>query len=226
MIKVIFKGVNFLFGRSLQKEKIFIGSSLNFLHRERKLDRNYFDYIRLSSLELISFEINNKKLEGNVAELGVYKGKFARYINQYFPNRTLYLFDTFEGFNKTDVAIDREHNYSSGGQDFSETSVEEVLKRMPFPNQCKTYKGFFPDSAAGVNDKFVFVSLDADLYDPLYAGLQFFYSKLVPGGYIFIHDFNNDAYKGARKAVETFCREQHINYMPLPDSGGSAVIMK
>ncbi len=226
MLKVLAKGANYLLGRSLQKKKIFIGSSLDYLFRERKLDQNYFDYIRLSSLELISFEINNKKLEGNVAELGVYKGKFARYINQYFPGRTLYLFDTFEGFHGADIAKEKEQNFSSGEQNFSETSVEEVLKRMPFPNQCRPYKGFFPESAAGVDDQFVFVSLDADLYDPLYAGLQFFYPKLVQGGYIFIHDFNNDNYKGARRAVETFCAQERINYLPLPDSGGSAVIMK
>jgi O-methyltransferase len=226
MITTFAKGINFLIGGSLKKKKLFIGNSLNYLQRERVLDKNYLDYVRLSSLELISFEINNKKLEGNVAELGVYKGKFARYINQYFADRTLYLFDTFEGFNQTDIAKEKDQRYSAGDQDFSATSVEEVLKQMPFPNQCKPYKGYFPASAAGVNDKFVFVSLDADLYEPIYAGLQFFYPKLVQGGYIFIHDFNNDNYKGARKAVETFCSQQHINYLPLPDSGGSAVIMK
>ncbi len=226
MIKTLAKGVNFLFGRSLQKSKIFVANSLNYLQRKRTLDKNYFDYIRLSTLELISFEINQKKLSGNVAELGVYKGKFARYINQYFPGRTLYLFDTFEGFNKADIEKEKQGNFSTGDQDFSATSVEKVMQLMPYPELCKPHKGFFPDSAKGLDDTFVFVSLDADLYDPLYAGLNFFYPKLVHGGYIFVHDFNNDQYKGARKAVETFCQEQHINYVPLPDSGGSAVITK
>jgi O-methyltransferase len=226
MIRSIAKGVNYLMGRVLQRRSVFIGASLDYLQRKRVLDKNYFDYIRLSSLELISFEINNKKLEGNVAELGVYKGKFARYINQYFPSRKLYLFDTFEGFNASDVNSEKKNKYSGGDQDFSDTSLESVLKKMPFPGQCEPHKGFFPESAKGLEDKFVFVSLDADLYDPLYAGLSFFYPRLVRGGYIFIHDFNNDSYKGARMAVENYCREQQINYMPLPDSGGSAVIMK
>lgn len=57
-------------------------------------------------------------------------------------------------------------------------------------------------------------------------GLQFFYPKLVTGGYIFIHDFNNESYKGARQAVEKFCAEQNINYLPIPDLGGSAIIVK
>lgn len=226
MLGVLAKGVNFLFGKNLKKKRIFISSSLAYLHREREIDQNYFDYTRLATLELISYEINKKKLIGNVAELGVYKGKFARYINLYFPDRLLYLFDTFEGFDKRDVQSETTKSLSSGEQDFSDTSVEAVLKRMPFPKNCKTMKGFFPDSVVNLNDNFVLVSLDTDLYEPIYAGLQFFYPKLVAGGYILIHDFNNDAYPGSRKAVEDFCRNQKINFLPIPDLGGSAIIVK
>jgi O-methyltransferase len=226
MLEVLAKGTNYLVGNLLRRNKVFISSSLAFLNRERTIDRNYFDYVRVSTLELISHEIKQKNLPGNVAELGVYKGRFARYINQYFSDRTLYLFDTFEGFDKRDVDSETKKKFSSGEQDFSDTSVEAVLKLMPFPQKCNPVIGFFPESAKRINDSFVFVSLDADLYEPIYNGLQFFYPKLVSGGYIFIHDFNNDAYKGARKAVEQFCEEFKINYLPIPDVGGSAVILK
>jgi O-methyltransferase len=226
MFRTLAKGTNFLFGKLLRKENIFIGSSLPYLHRPRAIDRNYFDYTRIATLELISFEIKKRNLQGSTAELGVYKGRFARYINQYFPDRVLFLFDTFEGFDKRDIVKEAEKKYSSGAQDFSDTSVESVLKQMPFPKQCRTIKGFFPESAKNIQDSFVFVSLDADLFEPIYQGLCFFYPKLVAGGYIFIHDFNNDAYKGARQAVEQFCGEQGINFLPLTDLGGTAVVMK
>jgi O-methyltransferase len=226
MFEVLAKGTNYLFGGLLRKRNIFIGSSLAYLGRKRTIDRNYFDYIRLSTLELVSYEINRKKLEGSVAELGVYQGKFARYINQYFPDRLLYLFDTFEGFDKRDIISETRQNFSSGDQDFSDTTIESVLNRMPFPEHCRPVKGFFPESAKGLEDQFVFVSLDTDLFEPIYNGLIFFYPKLVSGGYIFIHDFNSDGYKGVRKAVEQFCSEQKINFLTLPDMGGSAVIMK
>jgi O-methyltransferase len=226
MLEVLAKGTNYLVGNLLRRKKVFISSSLAFLNRGRTIDRNYFDYVRLSTLELISYEINKKKLSGNVAELGVYKGRFARYINQYFPDRILYLFDTFKGFDNRDVISETKKEFSSGKQDFSDTSVEAVLKLMPFPQKCNPVIGFFPESAKKIDDRFVFVSLDADLYEPIYNGLQFFYPRLVSGGYIFIHDFNNDAYKGARKAVEQFCEEHKINYLPIPDVGGSAVILK
>ena len=226
MIKTLAKGVNFLLGGMLKNEKIFIGNSLDYLQRKRTIDKNYLDYIRLSTLELVSNEINKKRVDGSVAELGVYKGKFARYINQYFPDRILYLFDTFEGFDMRDVEMEKQKSFSSGEQDFSDTSIEAVLKLMPLPGQCRPVKGFFPESAKGIDDKFVFVSLDADLYEPIYHGLQFFYPRLVHGGYIFIHDFNNDSYKGSRRAVEQFCTELNINFVPLPDAGGSAIISK
>ena len=58
MFRNITKGINFLLGKNLQKEKIFISNSLVFLERQRNIDKNYFDYIRLSTLELISNEIN------------------------------------------------------------------------------------------------------------------------------------------------------------------------
>ena len=51
---------------------------------------------------------------------------------------------------------------------------------MPFPDHCIPVKGFFPESAKGIEDSFVLVSLDADLYDPIYAGLHFFFG-ILPG---------------------------------------------
>ncbi|MEO6813967.1 MAG: TylF/MycF/NovP-related O-methyltransferase [Ginsengibacter sp.] len=226
MFKIFSKGINFFAGKSLQKRNIFLSSSLEYLQRTREINKNYFDYVRLATLELVSVEINNKKLKGNVAELGVYKGKFASYINLYFKERNLYLFDTFEGFDERDVENEKKKGFSSGSQDFSDTSVDSVLSLMPYSKNCIPIKGFFPESAKNIQDEFVFVSIDADLYEPIYKGLSFFYKLLVPGGYIFIHDFNNDRYPGARKAVEQFCDENKITFLPLPDSAGSAIICK
>lgn len=226
MIKILVQGINFLFGNYLKKKKYFFGKSLEFLSRKRVIDRNYLDYIRLSTLELASHEINNKKIPGNVAELGVYRGKFARYINGYFPDRILYLFDTFEGFDSRDKIVDIKNDFSSGEQDFSNTSVEKVMSLMPYPQQCKVMKGFFPESAENLVDTFAFVSIDTDLYEPIYNGLCYFFPKMAAGGFIFVHDFNNESYKGTRNAVENFCREYNARYVPIPDSGGSVIIPK
>lgn len=220
------------------KRKIFMGSL--FLHRMflRRRSRdlsivisNHFklsDYDpRAATIELMSREIYRYSVEGNTAELGVYQGGFSRLINHYFPDRKLYLFDTFEGFAQNDVEADKAKGIPSDtARNFSSTSVELVLSKMEHPENCIIRKGWFPDTAQGIDDRFCFVSLDADLYKPLISGLEFFYPKLSHGGIIMIHDFNNGDYPRAREAVKDFCDDNNIGYVCISDHCGSAVITK
>jgi O-methyltransferase len=185
-----------------------------------------WDIIRFSSLELVAIEIYDKKINGNVAELGVFRGEFAEKINKAFPDRKLYLFDTFEGFNEKDVEIEKLSKYSKRRHDFSKTNEEIVLQKMRFHENCIIRKGYFPETANDIEDKFVFVSIDVDLYEPIYNGLKYFYQRLVKGGYIFVHDYNEKLYAGTKAAVKKYCEEEGITFFPLSDIGGSAIIMK
>ncbi len=181
---------------------------------------------RISALECVSREIYDRKIEGNVAEAGVYRGNFAKFINRFFYDRKLYLIDTFVGFDERDAEIDRINTYSSGTQDWSDTNIQLVLSAMKYSENCIVKKGRFPEIMENVKDKFCFVSLDMDLYQPTYAALHYFYPQLSHGGYIFIHDCRNLEYIGSRKAVMDFCDEMSIGYVPLQDQWGSAVITK
>lgn len=183
-------------------------------------------YVRLSSLELVADEIYRNNVEGSVAELGVFRGRFAEKINLAFPNRTFYLFDTFEGFHSKDVEIDQQKGYSTADVNLSETSVEFVLQRMPHQDKCVVRKGWFPETTTGIEDVFAFVSIDADLCQPILEGLKYFYPRLSPGGYIFVHDYNNAEFKGARQAVQQYCFENGVSYFPLSDYAGSTIIGK
>lgn len=188
--------------------------------------KSYID-IRLASLRLIASEINEQKLEGEVAELGVYKGKFASEINRLFPNKKLYLFDTFEGFNSEDVNIENSHGYSKAKVgDFSDTNIELVKNQLPYKEQAIFIKGYFPESIKEDLPSFCFVSLDTDLYKPTYEGLKVFYPKLVKGGMIIIHDYNSTQFPGVKEAVKEFCIENNAFLVPLCDMHGSAVLIK
>lgn len=222
----VLKSLYQLFAKLLAGKKLHLSKSLEFNTTFKRELAHNIDFVRYTTLELCSIEIKNNNVKGNVAELGVYKGEFAKRVNQLFPDKKLYLFDTFEGFNQKDISTEKHSNFSSGEQDFSDTSVELVLNKMKYRDNCVVKKGYFPESASGVDDRFCFVSIDADLYEPILSGLQFFYPKLEPKGYIFVHDFNNDLYKGAKKAVLEFCASTQINYLPIPDSGGTAIITK
>jgi len=147
-------------------------------------------------------------------------------MSQAFPDRKLYLFDTFEGFDRRDVDLDKEKGFSGEVDDFSSKSMAHVLKKMKYPENCVIMKGYFPDTAAGLDEWFSFVNIDCDLYTPVRMGLDYFWSHLADGGYIFIHDYQDPVYTGARTAVKEFCTENKVAYFPMTDTCGSAVIAK
>jgi O-methyltransferase len=185
-----------------------------------------YDYVRWSSLELVAHEIAERNIHGCVAELGVYEGEFAELINISFPDRKCYLFDTFYGFDKKDTDIEDTEKYSGYRHDFSNTTIELVLSRMKYPDNVIIKQGYFPDTAKDIDETFAFVNIDADLFQPCYNGLLYFYPKLAKGGYIFVHDYNEKFYCGAREAVKKFSQEYGVPYFPLSDKDGSAVFIK
>jgi O-methyltransferase len=97
---------------------------------------------------------------------------------------------------------------------------------MKYPESCIVKKGYFPETTTDVEEEFVFVSIDVDLYEPIYNGLVFFYPRLQHGGYIFVHDYNNASFDGAKVAVQRFAREFKIPFFPLSDGCGTAVFVK
>jgi O-methyltransferase len=96
---------------------------------------------------------------------------------------------------------------------------------MKYPDNCVIKKGYFPETAEGVEEQFAFVSIDADLYEPIYQGLVYFYPRLEKGGYIFVHDCNGDVY-GGKAAVEKYAQEFNIPYFPLCDVCATIVLSK
>jgi len=191
------------------------------------------DYVRFSMMMLLAQEIKERNISGEIAELGVFRGDFAKYLNQAFPDRKLYLFDTFEGFDPRDVDADLAGKYSEKAW-FEEMKVFRfnsegiALSKMKHRDQCVIRKGYFPETIPEEDLTYAFVSLDPDLYQPMLAGLRYFYPRLSEGGYIMIHDYNNGNTKGVRKAVADYERElgEPLRRVPLPDFCGSMILCK
>ncbi|MCR5267085.1 MAG: class I SAM-dependent methyltransferase [Lachnospiraceae bacterium] len=162
-----------------------------------------------------------------VAEGGVFRGEFASKINKYFPNSKLYLFDTFEGFDARDIKIEKENSYSNPEVgNFSNTSVDLVMSKMTYPDNVELHKGYFPETAAGVDDTFCFVNLDFDLYNPILEGLRFFYPKMVRGSVVLVHDYYHAGLRGVRDAITEYEREigRELIKLPIGDNQSIALI--
>jgi O-methyltransferase len=187
-----------------------------------------WDNTRRDMLVLLLRTIEEKQLDGDFAELGVYQGSTASLIHHYAPERKLHLFDTFEGF--TDRGVVAENSYtgfSVRGSHFSDTSLDAVKSRIKSTNEnVMYYKGYFPETVPDrlKQGAFCFVHLDADLYESTLSGLAFFYPRMVSKGVIVVHDYN--AWIGARKAVDDFFRDRPELPIPMPDKSGSVVIVK
>lgn len=185
---------------------------------------------RVIALEAAAKEIYKNNVGGHIAECGVYKGWFANYMSRYMPDREVYLFDTFSGFDSRDIDSNEETDSAEfrKNNNLTDTSVELALSNMGYRANAIVRKGYFPETAKGLEDsRFAFVSLDTDLYKPIYAGLKFFYPRLNPGGYIFVDDLGHGRLLGVRKAIMDYCHEEHLGYVPIFDgTDETAIIVK
>lgn len=180
--------------------------------------------LRLAELRLVAKQIEERKVPGDAAELGVYQGAFAKEINRCFPDRKLYLLDTFEGFAEADLKHETGGTYRN---DFSDTSMELVRQVLPHPEQAVFVKGHFPESASSLPEtRYAFVSLDPDLSAGAEAGLEYFWPRLSEGGVMILHDYTSLQYPGVREAADRFCRKHGVYLIPLADLHGSAVFLK
>lgn len=181
---------------------------------------------------LISFMLNCKQIitegiPGDFAELGVYRGNTAAILAYYArrAGRKVYLFDTYEGFHTADLqGIDAEKKVIF--EDTSLSLVEEVIG--PEKDMCEFVKGYFPDSLTPKHRTVTYsiVSLDCDLYEPMKAGLEFFYPRMSKGGVLFLHDYSSTRWDGAKMAVDEFTKKTGEFVILMPDKSGSAFIRK
>lgn len=180
---------------------------------------------RLAALAIASGQIYMNQVEGCAAEAGVYQGEFARHMNVLFPDRKLYLFDTFHGFDpgQVDAGADNTGQTDQWINGLKDTTEGTVMEKMRYKHKVTIRKGLFPETARGIDERFAFVNLDMDLYKPTYEGLLFFWERMSPGGYMFVHDIDN--WDGIRAAVTQFCEKRHAAYMCLND-GITACIPK
>lgn len=176
------------------------------------------DYIRLfflwqSAKQTIS-------LEGEVAEIGVYRGGTAYLLLQTL-NTSTYLFDTFEGMPSTNPQFDI-HNEG----DFNKTSVEDVIEYLSiYKDMIYICKGLFPKTATSVeNIKFKFVHVDVDIYQSTKDCCEFFYPRMVKNGIIVFDDYGFNTCPGAKKAVDDYFKDKEETIIYIPT--GQALMIK
>ena len=191
----------------------------------KKAESKYGDKTRFFNFWFQVERLKKENVQGAFAELGVYRGDSAQVIHLMDSSREFHLFDTFKGFEQKDLDIEHGKAALYTTHNFADTSIEAVIKKLQ-SDKFIFHKGYFPDTTNDVlSSKFALVSLDADLYNPTKAGLEFFYPRLSPGGVIIVHD-NNHEWPGIMKAVEEFSKTVVAPAVSITDTDSSVMFLK
>lgn len=153
-------------------------------------------------------EIIDPNVNGDVAEVGVYKGGTARLLAKEFKDRDCFFFDTFEG-----MPVSGDSDVHAVG-DFADVSLAQVERLLSDCPNAHCIAGTFPNTADAIRDKtFAYVYLDADQYESTKDGLEFFWPRLNPGGVIALDDYKWPNCPGVERALEEFGQPVHS---PVP----------
>ncbi len=157
------------------------------------------------------------KVPGDIAEVGVYRGGSAKIICLVKGDKTLHLFDTFEGLPKVED-IDMVWPFYEGK--FA-ASIESVQAYLAEEKNVFFYKGLFPDTSGPIEDKkFSMVNFDVDTYESTKKCLEFFYERMNPGGIMLSHDYITAP--GVKKAFDDFFEERRE---PVLETAGSQCLV-
>jgi len=162
-------------------------------------------------LELIN-HLND--INGSIAEVGAFQGGNAlctlQFMNQLNPKK-FYIFDSFAGFpelSPNDPPSARRGDYNI------ETTFQAIQDTFSVFSEARVIKGFVPETFNKVpkGEKFSLVFYDCDLYQPALDTFNFFWDKIVPGGYMLIHDYKTEkgGFTGVKKATDEFFGPKNV----------------
>jgi len=197
-----------------------------------ELDDDFNNIFKVASMEignhksrcyiLYQFLLHVRNLGGDIAEVGVYRGRSASIIAlSSRKEKEIYIFDTFEGMPETNP--DKDNFYRKGA--FSDTSLDEVKQFLSLFSNVNIIQGFFPDTAHIIKEKkFAFVHIDVDIYQSVIDSCNFFYNKLNQGAIMLFDDPGFKTCSGAKYAIEEFFSDKNENIIFLPT--GQALIIR
>ncbi len=190
-----------------------------------KASKKYKDKGRFFNFWFQTQRLDERRIQGAYAELGVYKGDTAEILHLMSPDREIHLFDTFEGFSERDLKDETGKAATYTTHNFADTSVEQVENRLK-SDKFHFHPGYFPKPAEGIEKgKYALASLDADLYNPTIAGLEYFYPLMSKGGIILIHDHKPD-WPGIMQAVKEFSSNIDDVFIQLNDKDSTIMMVK
>lgn len=157
--------------------------------------------IEPSRLNVLHGILKQVTVEGSIMEVGVFLGGSAVYLVDAFPDRKIFLVDTFTGM---PFCGKEDGPYHPVGA--FKTNVADVIALFAENQNVKILQGIFPEAFAEElkDERFAVVHLDVDQYKSYKESLDFVYPRIVKDGMIIFDDYKCSATPGATIAINEF----------------------
>ena len=162
-------------------------------------------------------------LDGDIIECGCWRGGFSIFLSKLFPNKKIWVLDSFEGFQEINDA----HYKYSGIERHVPTFIANTIGEIAVPyntvvdnfykyglepdiqsGRISIVKGFVRDSAPNIDVKKIsLLRIDVDSYSAVLEVLNNLYDKVVSGGYVV---FDDSGLRETVDAMKTFFAERGL----------------
>ncbi len=167
---------------------------------------------------------NINSIQGDIVECGVWRGGYSVFLSHLFKDRTIWVCDSFEGFQSLKDAKYNKLTYSDPinglterfqkgnnmGMDVSLLDVQNVFKQFNLENDPRInfVKGFVNKTLPNINiNKIALLRIDVDGYSPTREVLDYLYNKVEKGGMVIFDDL---CLSEAAAAVKDWMIEKNI----------------
>ena len=169
---------------------------------------------RAETEKILEIAQGQLSVPGDFVELGCYKGDTSLLLADILKetDKKLYIYDSFEGLpEKTgeDESAAGE-NFRGGELYVTKREVKERFLRanLPVPVIKKAWFNELGDE--DLPNKIAFAFLDGDFYESIRDSLKLIENKMMNGGIIIVHDYNNPALPGVAKAVDEWVKGKKL----------------
>jgi hypothetical protein len=180
---------------------------------------------RINNLYRLARRIEEERIPGDVIECGVCNGGtaaiLARFASRSQMDRTVWLFDSFQGMpevTKEDgVAANGETAESHIGKEIGDPArVNEILRKVGANGRrVRIVPGWFQETFPSFDAKAIaLLNIDADWYESVKLCLETFYDRVVAGGFVSFDDYGH--WPGCRRAVDEFFQARQLPYKLIP----------
>ena len=168
-------------------------------------------------------------IEGDIVECGVWRGGFSIFLALVFPEKNIWVCDSYEGFQPLEGAkhsYDKERHVPSythnavGPLAISLEEVQSYFKHFGLEDdpRIKYLKGFVKDTLpdSGI-EKVSILRVDVDAYSATLEVLEELYSKVTSGGYVI---FDDSCLYESLDAIKVFFKANNLPYFlyhPITD---------